>query len=660
MAPEQAAGELEKIGCRSDVFGLGAILCVLLTDQPPYTGKDLEMIRVAAVRGKTQEAFTRLDACGAEQDVIALCKRCLAFEPADRPATANEVAAAVVGLRQAADERIKQAEHERRAAEVRADEQAKRRRLTLWAAGFVAVVLLAGIAGTTGGLLRAESKRSEAEHERDLREKARLAEEEAKTRAERTREVATVQRKLALDTVRDILLQVDELMKNDVRLAALRIKINERMLKDLDRIRDHALKNPLEDRTEALAYTHLGDIYLRANRIEDARIWYDKAYGVLDKSATDAPDDPNALRNVAVAATQLAEAEWRLGQGARSRELHTLALELRRRRLKIAETGNEPKKELEVASAQLDIAESLAAIAYDDLRLGDPVSAIRNYTASETAYAALPPPLPTLFKVRRARPEIKVRLADAQARLGRLDESEKLFRQALSEREALVQATPGPASTVLLLKTDVEQSRMYLGDFLLMFRKDKAAAAAEFEACRDAFTALLKEDPDSLDLRERLGATYYRLGMSAADPGKAREAYAECLKIRRELASIDPQDMLAGVEVALALARAGKLDEAEKAVGSLLKQAGKDRQVLLQVACTLSILSGATADKESAVRYRDQAFEALRDLVKAGWTDRGGLESDPDFDFIREDPRFKELLQALPKPTESAPPPSAP
>src|SRR5262249_58485558 len=124
-------------------------------------------------------------------------------------------------------------------------------RLTLWAAGFVAVVLLAGIGGTTWGLLRAnhaselaESKRKEAEGERDAKEKARLAEEAAKTRAERAREVATVQRKLALDTVRDILLQVDELMKNDVRLASLRIKINERMLKDVDRIRDHALKNP--------------------------------------------------------------------------------------------------------------------------------------------------------------------------------------------------------------------------------------------------------------------------------------------------------------------------------------------------------------------------------------------------------------------------------
>src|SRR5204863_7335044 len=38
MPPEQAAGELEKIDQRSDVFGLGALLAVILTGEPPYVG----------------------------------------------------------------------------------------------------------------------------------------------------------------------------------------------------------------------------------------------------------------------------------------------------------------------------------------------------------------------------------------------------------------------------------------------------------------------------------------------------------------------------------------------------------------------------------------------------------------------------------------------
>ena len=50
--------------------------------------------------------------------------------------------------------------------------------------------------------------------------------------------VTTEQRKLALDTVRDILLRVDELMRNDAKLAPIRIQIIHRLLDDVDRIRE--------------------------------------------------------------------------------------------------------------------------------------------------------------------------------------------------------------------------------------------------------------------------------------------------------------------------------------------------------------------------------------------------------------------------------------
>jgi serine/threonine protein kinase/WD40 repeat protein len=150
IAPEQAVGEIERVNERSDVFGLGALLAVILTGKPPYTGETPESVRVQAVRGKLDDCFARLDASGAEQELVSLCKKCLAFEPADRPADAGAVAEAVAWLRAAADERARRAELERvrlegeqATAQARSAERRKRLWLLLGAAAVLATVLIA-------------------------------------------------------------------------------------------------------------------------------------------------------------------------------------------------------------------------------------------------------------------------------------------------------------------------------------------------------------------------------------------------------------------------------------------------------------------------------------------------------------------------------------
>jgi serine/threonine protein kinase len=98
MPPEVVARGIGRADERTDVFGLGGVLCGLLTGRPVYDGAVGEVTR-SARDGDTAAAVGRVRAAGVPPRVAELAERCLARRPVDRPASAGEVARAVAAAR---------------------------------------------------------------------------------------------------------------------------------------------------------------------------------------------------------------------------------------------------------------------------------------------------------------------------------------------------------------------------------------------------------------------------------------------------------------------------------------------------------------------------------------------------------------------------------
>ncbi len=147
MPPEQALGEIDNMDERADVFGLGAILCEILTGKPPYVAEDGTRVYRMASRGKLEDCFGRLDDSGADPDLIAIAKHCLELEPADRPRDASVLAEKITEYLESVEARLRETEMQRAAESARAVEARKRMRVTIALAVTVLVSLGIGGAG---------------------------------------------------------------------------------------------------------------------------------------------------------------------------------------------------------------------------------------------------------------------------------------------------------------------------------------------------------------------------------------------------------------------------------------------------------------------------------------------------------------------------------
>ncbi len=309
-APEQVRGELERVGPASDVFSLGAILCEVLTGAPPYghvarAGGDATE-RIA--RGELAEAFEALDRCDAEPELVRLCCECLRPDPEDRLADAGLVSQRLARIRDTVAERARQAELERARALVREEEARRRRRIMVAATAATLLVLLAGLAGTTVGFLRAREQQRLAEVARQREALQRRRAEENARRALAAAEAEKAARQAAernLTFARRAYRLLGSVFNNlstdsaYETVADFRRTLRQSVLRAIEQLEEQELGEPYDVaalRTElGVALTSLGDA---KTAIEHLQLAYQTQRDVL---GPEHPDTLRALNGLALA-----------------------------------------------------------------------------------------------------------------------------------------------------------------------------------------------------------------------------------------------------------------------------------------------------------------------------------------------------------------------
>ena len=604
MPPEQARGEIERMDARSDVFGLGAILCQILTGHPPYRSlrgiDDVDDVLRQAARWEVGEAFAALDSCGAEPELVALCKRCLAREQADRPADGGAVAAEVARIRQAAEERARQTELERQRAVVREAEQAKRRRLAIVAASSLVAVLLAGLAVSLWQMNRAMDAERQAVANAEL---ARENERQAMANAELAR--ANEAKALAERDAKAAALKAEEIARQQAVLAAEKEKaarLAEKEARDRAMAALRVMTDELVERQLARSPT------LTEENKEFLRKVIAQFEGFAAITANDA--DSRAIRGEGYFRVGLMR--YRLGDLKEAEAAFRDALALQKQL--VAEFPIRPDFRQQLARTYGNLGVLLSATG----RLQEAEAAYRDALAIQKQLVA---EFPTRPDFRQELTKSYNNLGVLLYQTGRPKEAEAVWRDALAIRQQLVAEFPTRPD----FRQQLASSHNNLG--LLLYQTGRPKEAER--AFRDALAIrqqLAAEFPTRPDFRQELALCYNNLGNLLSDTGRLAEAevaYRETLKLQQQLVTDFPTRPDFRQELAkshsnlgILLYQTGRPKEAEAAFRETLKlqqQLATDfptrpdfRQALARSHLNLgNLLSNTGRLKEAEAAYRE-------------------------------------------------------
>jgi serine/threonine protein kinase len=545
MSPEQAELNNDDIDTRSDIYALGVLLYELLTGGPPFSRKELEkagmveMLRViregepskpstklsaadglptlAANRGTEPEKLTKL--IRGELDWIVM--KALEKDRNRRYESANGFAMDV--QRYLTDEAVQACPP---STAYRLRKFARRHKGPVLAGLLIVLALVAGVVGTTFGLIRAEQQRLVVGNQRN-----ELAERNQALQAAREHERLLNERaRRAIETLTseasiDALTRAKELRPEQKDFL-------DKMIQYYAEANQNGGTTEQERTRQARAYSRMGRMSEILGRSRDSDNAYRRAASLLQQLADEFPTRTEYRQELALAHNTLGKLLWH--DFGRLKEAESAYLEALAIQKKLAvEVPDRPEFRQALAGIYNNLGNLLAL---DTARLKEAESAHAEALAIRQQLVVAFPDGPNL---RRA-------LAMSHNNLGllfqstrRAEKAKSAFRDAVAVQKLAVANFPDRPEFRLELAAYLVNLGNLLRDEGLL--KDAEAVYAEALPIQKH---LVEEFPGRPEFREELAAGHNNVGLLLRDKGllkDAEEAQGEALAIQKQLAAEFPE-----------------------------------------------------------------------------------------------------------------------